>query len=111
MMNDFPTPEETCEKAAELLVRDGWCQHQSSDINGRRCAMGAIATATKELGFASAVIAQRLAASRRAAELLEQFLEDADAPEFLGDIPLWNDHPNRTAEDVILALKRAASGG
>ena len=82
-------------RSAELLEQNGWCQGAFMQ-SGRMCAAGAMMQAETEQddhwtasGYHEAQIAM--------AETIGAV-----------SIPFWNDAPERTAEDVILAFKRAA---
>jgi hypothetical protein len=87
-------------EAAELLMVDGWAQGSFHADDGRHCAIGAIAAIAGQL--------DQFDTSRRiecrAVNLLRVTIQD-------NNIVAWNDDPHRTAEDVILALKRAANAG
>jgi hypothetical protein len=83
-------------RAAELLERDGWCQGALVK-NGAFCAMGALHKATDRDRKAYMSSLYRLMA-------------------FLGqhhggtrNIIDWNDQPERTADEVIDALRAAAT--
>jgi hypothetical protein len=82
-------------KAAEILGERGWCQRSSMDDQGHLCALGALGVASRAISpsaytKAGAALARHLCIESRY------------------DIPEWNDVQGRTAEDVILAMKRAA---
>ncbi|MGW2207147.1 DUF6197 family protein [Streptomyces sp. NPDC001774] len=107
--------------AAEYLTEHGWHQGQMYDhplLPGPEetpaaCALGAISTVT-ECQWARAFESRyRLGQYLHANGLLPytdaQIAEHQLEPAAL--IPNWNDHPSRTKEDVILALKRAAGDG
>jgi hypothetical protein len=86
-------------RAAELLGERGWCQGEIEDGDGRMCAVGAIRRAASEVmhtrhSWSESVALNRLRGQVRTREM--------------HSIPRWNDAPERTAEDVILAMKRAA---
>lgn len=91
------TAKDTLLRAAELLERDGWCRGNSIDRQGRRCAMGAINSASHEPGSGTAWDRFDQAADR-----LQTYLGRTHVPD-------WNDHPERTAEQVIAALREAAN--
>ena len=76
--------------AADLIERDGWCQCARYH-DGRRCALGAIYRypfPAKRVGMHLAVLA------------LEAVV---------GDVVDWNDHPERTAAEVITKLREVAT--
>ena len=82
--------------AADLLERDGWCQHRTRDDCGRYCALGAVQLVGHYSPFFKLVfddfrIAERVLYS------------------VVGPIPAWNDQPGRTREEVCAALRQAAA--
>lgn len=79
--------------AADVLRRDGWCQGESRDPQGRHCALGAL----MEAGSVTAVMRGGVRLKRSLG------LEDTS-------VAFWNDRPERTKEQVIEALERAAYG-
>lgn len=86
------TPQDVLREAARILMRDGWTQKTTRNADGQRCVAGALRDA---MGL------QTPQSVRYEAErTLALFVGTA--------ITTWNDAPERTAEDVILALKRAA---
>lgn len=107
------TPEEVLEQAAEAIAEHGW--HQGYLTSGdptapdhkdgnpeRMCAVGAINYAATGSAFLWSTEDDPMLAPR-ARQLLRKRLGGACI-----SIPSWNDAPERTAEDVILALKKAA---
>src|SRR6516164_3781777 len=82
--------------AADLLERDGWCQREFEDAQGRYCLVGAI---------------NRALPLEVRQDLAEDLLEAAEMhmSKFVGADPMrWNDRPGRTKEEVISALRRAS---
>lgn len=90
---------EACIKAAEYISQHGWHQGElfaEGEGNAPACALGALHAVTN---WESSVVFE-------ASDLLAAHV---------GVPPMyvalhWNDQPERTAEDVILALKRVGSG-
>lgn len=76
--------------AADLIERDGWCQHESTDFYGGRCAL----TAIEDSGGGYA--------SRYATEKFRAFIGG-------GSIAEWNDDPGQSLVAVVLMLRKAAS--
>jgi hypothetical protein len=75
--------------AADLIDANGWCQREMKSNQGCYCAMGAINAVT-------------LTPLRHPAW-------DAVREEiFGGSISSWNDHPDRTVDQVTTALRNAA---
>lgn len=89
--------QNVCLHAAALIEKYGHCKHQAGNFVVGFCAIGALAMAHRTIGdyrddlcFSSVI----------------GLLIDAVNHPF---IPNWNDAPERTAEDVISALRRAAA--
>lgn len=78
--------------AADLLERDGWCQGEYEDGEGRRCAAGAISCVTTGDDDAYALARGALRAATN------------------GRIAIWNDDPARTKAEVIGLLRDLADG-
>jgi hypothetical protein len=83
--------------AAQLLRARGWCQHHYA-VDGRLCMFGA-------LNVAAGGPPDDDDSPDRERELIAGlgFGESQDAVN-------WNDHPERTADEVIARLERAAWG-
>lgn len=77
--------------AADILRRDGWCQGDRTDNNGRHCLMGALDEA----------IGGNANAGRREWPALWEVTGD-------GLVMNFNDHHCRSARDAIAALEIAA---
>ncbi|MFD8117060.1 DUF6197 family protein [Streptomyces microflavus] len=120
-MTDDTKAKELLTKAREILERDGW--HQGSLENGgysddpmhpdpahpyveglKVCSVGALQRANSGSALHRG---EDLATFTRAYELLVHKGIGDGFEEECG-IAGWNDHPNRTQEDVLLAFKRAA---
>lgn len=101
-------------RAAEVLGEKGWTQGQSMDNEGRMCAVGAIRYAGHEM-LGGSMWGHRFDEAGAAVDVFFAHLNSGLKPQHIvpGDVPIsipeWNDNPERTAEDVILELKRAAS--
>lgn len=89
-------------KAAEYMSEHGWCQGDLEDADGRVCVAGAIKAVVRgkdrNLRSTSAVISLH-------EYLVKEYGDNCAAI----SIPAWNDDPDRTVEEVILALKQAGS--
>ncbi len=105
------TPQEMLQEAADYLAEHGWCQgnffennDESLDVCAGRgnaaCAIGALhAVRVRKLRVLGVPVYTGIVGD--AAGLLSTYLDYIP-------VPAWNDDPERTAEDVILALRRAA---
>lgn len=89
------------ERANEVLDERGWCQHQTMNARGQVCAVGAIQEASRFWGRA---LPRR---SDLAPYLEAVLLLGAAIGIHMGDVPIWNDMPGRSEEDVHLAFKQA----
>jgi hypothetical protein len=82
--------------AADLLERNGWCQREFEDEQGRHCLVGAINRAPSPGVYSLELEIQRLSATG--------YMQT-----FLGMEPMrWNDMHGRTKEEVVSALRRAS---
>lgn len=98
--------------AADKLMRDGWAQGSGdgegqggvfwNNPNGTCCVRGAMCVATRYQG--SCWADSWFYENEEAARALETFV---DVP--IGYIPVWNDAPERTADEVIDALLACAA--
>lgn len=79
-------------KAADLLREKGHCKN-IIEHQGRHCAVGAILASTSEHELHDAAL-----------DLLAKYI----GVDHRGDIPAWNNAPQRTADEVIEAFERAA---
>lgn len=95
-------------RTAALLITDGWCQRSSSDDNGRRCLVMAVATSVCDL-FPDwqATVAHSLYVD--VVSLLADAIEDRDGQQM---VELWNDDAARSLDDVldVIASARAVTG-
>jgi hypothetical protein len=91
--------QKTLLEAAEIIKTQGWCQHASMTLGGRVCLLGAVALAKNGYiapgGLSDLPVEVRLLVTSTG-------VPNADA---LVD---WNNAPERTADEVIKALKDAA---
>lgn len=90
---------EVFREAARIIERDGWYQGMLQNPNGTGyCAMGALFKACGErpVSYFYGLPSR----SKRAIQSLSLHVG--------AEISSWNDDPSRTAEDVILELKRCA---
>jgi hypothetical protein len=95
--------------AADVLERDGWCQGRLH-TRGRHCTRGALNVVAGVVAASGASEAEYLAAierSDRAEAVLARSLGLGLGP---GAVPIWNDAPGRTPEEVVAALRAAAGG-
>jgi len=99
--------------AADLLDRDGWCQHEDRDDAGGRCAGWAIRVAVRDV-WPDATDTHRLEAEDAACRaLLSAAGWKADS--LPGDgaprrcVTSWNDAPYRTGREIIDTIRVAAS--
>lgn len=88
-------------KAADYLMEHGWRQHAKGEHGGPRCALGALFSAS---GMTDLSVAQSDETCHAYVEAVRQLTEHVD-----GNVPAWNNAPERTAEDVILAFKELAN--
>src|SRR5919109_2866666 len=79
----------TFRAAAEYLTEYGWLQGDEGLDGLPRCALGALASATRQLGLTTLRSVARLAAERATGAAHQQMLA------------LWNDAPERRVQDVI----------
>lgn len=87
------TTREVLLAAADEIERDGWCQGRAHSRDGRHCALGALGgAAPDQMAFDSAK------------HVLSRWLDVS----LFGGIQHWNDQGERTATDVIAALRAAA---
>lgn len=100
-------------EAAEYIGEHGWVQDDLEDDYGKVCAIGAINRVTHSHGYGAG--ADYAAADDFGAlDALSMHIgidpswEASQPRTFLHPVARWNDARGRTAEDVILAMKRAA---
>lgn len=111
-LEQIPTLDEVGQcmlDAANLLEQHGWCQCTTGNEYGEHCAVGAIESVLEGIDiykfFSPAV--QRLGAYIIEKENLPFSSSIFAVPE----VTHWNDQSERTKEEVISALRNAATGG
>ena len=100
--------------AADVLERDGWTQQQYHSPAGHHCALGAIAVAIRGSSKPNPdrwkPWAENAIRLRADAEVVARSIgippDKHHAPRL--DVSDWNDDPDRTADEVIAALRAAA---
>jgi len=97
MTTNTLTPQHILDTAADILITDGWTQGNYRDVGGCRCALGALGAAAECDPTYS-----RTAAFDDAERHL---LETIGATNVID----WNDADDRTAPDVIAAMRKAAN--
>ena len=83
------TPDEVLDRAADEITIRGWTQGLFEDPEGRVCAVGAINRTTAQA-------TERI----RAGWVLTFFIQ--------GQVPIWNDAPGRTQDEVVDTFRLAA---
>ncbi|WP_149030285.1 hypothetical protein [Kitasatospora sp. MBT66] len=97
------------EKAAEIIEKDGLAKGVYKDADGCHCALGAL-NAALDNGFVG--INDDHGGAAIASEGLAEWITYADhlntqVPDEYGDVPEWNDEPERTAAEVAAFLRKA----
>lgn len=87
---------EAAYKVAEYIAEHGHCKGQEWDPEGRACAVAAMARVLPPRGEDYLAIYRELRAAMHAHLGIDY-------------IPTWNDAPERSAEDVILAFKEVGA--
>ncbi|MFB7853756.1 DUF6197 family protein [Rhodococcus qingshengii] len=85
--------------AADILERDGWIQGAMYNRDGCRCALGALHSASRELGYDREPVWD-------ACTLIGPRLSDAGYTAW--DLPGWNDEDGRTITEVTTLFRNAA---
>jgi hypothetical protein len=94
-----PTTSDVLREAARVLMEEGWSQGSAGWTSaGTRCVLGSLDEACVRIGM------ERGAWLAAGGELVLWLLRNGFTPSPIH----WNDAPERTAEDVILALKQCA---
>lgn len=96
-------------KAADLLEKHGLAKFQRMDINGSMCFLGAVQAA--QFGISDQIkyggdSDLTLEVSEAVASLLK--LRKGHAPDTRQAVADWNNHPERTSQQVIDAMRQAA---
>lgn len=86
------TPADVLTGAAELILRDGWCQFMARMPSGERCVGAALYDVTGDSE-----------PYREARRWLSSTLHIAP-----GGVGGWNDEPGRTEGEVVVSLRTAA---
>lgn len=102
---------ETLNGAADLIERDGWCQHSYVEPNGARCAAEAISEVVYGQKSAEVAYGQKSQdgqdGSRAWWAAVRAFSRYLGLKRYIG-IECWNDAKGRTAEEVVEAMRAAA---
>lgn len=102
-------------EAADYIAEHGWTQGDyRDDATGGVCALGAIWSTrdgilTVDEDDGRHKFLASIDVCDKALVLLSQHLNVGPPGAWGAHVPNWNDQPERTAEDVILALKGAAN--
>lgn len=109
------TPEEVLLKAADEIARYGLHKGNYAlreDPDSPVCALGGIKRAVYGSVYGFAVDEKMSVEGAAVLKLENSIKKQGYEPECkqLAVIPMWNDEPETTAEDVILAMKKAAHG-
>jgi hypothetical protein len=102
---EYNSAAEVLRRAAEYMSERGWIQGKLQNENGV-CAMGAIHNVLCEM--MSKPYSEEGARLERVAVTMMSGYLNVGISNTVNHIPSWNDAPDRTAEDVILALKHSA---
>jgi hypothetical protein len=93
-------PSELMYKSAEYLIEKGWCQNRLFGDNGEACLLGAMEAVEVREDQLPHWGYERT----RINDVLAEITGDPT-----GMLYPWNNAPERTAEDVILAFKEAGA--
>ncbi len=88
---------EVLEAAADHIAVYGWSQGDYGAAEMRCCAVGALRVVADSLGDFPLAFAAQSAVERLV------------SPDGDYSVQHWNDHPSRTADEVIMALMEAAA--
>jgi hypothetical protein len=88
------------ERAIDVLNERGWNQGRVEGPDGSRCLVGALLYVKGDLSWVEEDV-----------HLCAVIGLERDPDGFISPLPEWNDDPSRSYEDVVLALKEAASTG
>lgn len=97
---------ETLFRAAEILEDRGWCQGLLTNDRGEHCAVGALCVALEQQMRCNYGDLVRSGPLNIFAAYLPPGSDDRETG--VVKITRWNDNPERTAQEVITALRRAA---
>lgn len=90
-------------QAIELIEKNGWCQKNPYDKEGRHCVAGAISVLCKNASEKVYLLCARLICDAIYGKSLY------DGYENLTSINKWNDKSYRTREQVLEKMKQAAA--
>lgn len=90
--------------AADYIEEHGHCKGELEDGQGRVCAIGALSATRREAVRCGAVALQDHSSRQAAQYLIEQTL--VGGPSW--HIVSWNNHPDRTAQEVIDRFREVA---
>ena len=85
------------QEADRLLTRRGWCQFRRNEKDGSICLIGALELASVKVHPAARGFAYGMALD---------ILREVTGISANWRLPNWNDLPDRSVEDVHLALKK-----
>ena len=94
--------------AAQLLRRDGWCQHKMRSPDGSRSLLAALQDAANATSYTQSI--QRHYTYLGACHQLRQQLGCDAIIVGAGSLAAWNDAAGRTTQKVIETLKQPAAG-
>lgn len=102
-------PTQILDAAIDRLHRMGWKQKDFGDRQGPNCAIGAMWWGMYDsLGIDHSDSRKLSAEDRLCYQVVEHAVRDVlDPDRKLVSIATWNDKPERTVEDVVLAFKHA----
>lgn len=95
------TATDLLDDAADLLEQRGWYQDGAQGPNGELCALSAISVATNRACVDENTLVHAMRAATQARAALRANIEPPH-------ISVWNDHPDRTAAEVIQTLRDIA---
>jgi hypothetical protein len=109
-----PDIARTLEAAADVLERDGWVQRVAHHPDGGHCVLGAIALVTgyhRNLGSVSGKLPMFANCEEKEGAMGEAAREFAHyiSQDGIGNVPMWNDDPLRTPEEVVKTVRAAAA--
>ncbi|AXN53447.1 hypothetical protein HOT81_gp029 [Gordonia phage Fryberger] len=87
----MPNDAELFDKVADILERDGWCQHEAHNEAGNHCALGALEVAAGEM-YGDKYLNHYPRVYLKVTKGID--------PDF-HSVPAWNDTKGRTAQEVI----------
>ncbi|QTF81818.1 hypothetical protein SEA_GUEY18_33 [Gordonia phage Guey18] len=94
MSDPMPNDAELFDHVADILERDGWCQHEAH-YEGSHCALGALEVAAKETYGTGCYLGHYPRVYKKVTEFI------VGNGNVWSDVPEWNDASNRTAQEVV----------